>query len=202
MPGRHRVLDDLKRREICALVTAGCSISSAANYVGCNRATIRREELRDPEFAHQLRRSELEAELNPLRTMQMAASTHWRAAAWLLERTKPELYARAAANLIRMETVHDLVNRLLEVIAEELADSPGGEAACRRLTTAIENTCGELTVAAVASRDPKRLRKVIAGMSTRGEADGRAMLSDVEHAAMTNADPERDLLQNGSVGAE
>jgi hypothetical protein len=45
MTGRHRVLDDVKRSEICALVAAGRSLRSVASYVGCDRASIRREEL-------------------------------------------------------------------------------------------------------------------------------------------------------------
>jgi tRNA-dihydrouridine synthase len=197
MSGRHRILDEVKRSEICALVAAGCSLRSVANYVGCDRATIRREELRNPEFADKIRRAELEAELNPLRTMQEAAATHWRAAAWMLERTRPEQYARVGANLVKIETVHDLVERCLEVIAEELAGSPDSEAACRRLTSAIENTCGELTVAAIASRDPKRLRKVIANMSTRDEGEVAAEpVAEAVIAAQT------ELLQNTPVAAK
>lgn len=199
--GRNRVLDEVKRGEICALVTAGCSLRSVANYVGCDRGTIRREEVRNPEFAEQLRRSELEAELHPLRTMQQAAATHWRAAAWILERTRPEQYARSASNLVKMETVHDLMARCLEVIAEELSGSPADEAACRRLTKAIENTCGELTVAAMASRDPKRLRKVIAGMSIRPEPEADAGLvcaADIQPAPKRND----EWLQNTPVAAK
>ena len=167
--GRHRVLDESKCREICALVTVGCSIQAAARYVGCSRNTIRREAARNEEFADLLRYAEIEARIRPVRTMQEASGTHWRAAAWLLERTQPEEYARAAANLIKIETVQDFVARALEVIAAELSDSPENQAVARRLTHAIDSSCGELTVAALTSRDPKRLRKVIARMSTRPE---------------------------------
>jgi hypothetical protein len=196
MAGRHRALDEVKQAEICALLAAGCSMTSVANYVGCDRGTIRREALRSSEFAEQLRRAEVEAELHPLRTMRDAAATSWRAAAWLLERTKPEQYARTAANLVRMETVHDLVARCLEVIAEELAGSPASETACRRLTAAIENTCGELTVAAIASRDPKRLRKVIAGMKTRGHDQPAVPDAEVELVCAADLEPTHERLQN------
>ena len=109
--GRHRVLDESKCREICALITVGCSIQAAARYVGCSRNTIRREAARNEEFADLLRYAEIEARIRPVRTMQEASGTHWRAAAWLLERTQPEEYARAAANLVKIETVQDFVAR-------------------------------------------------------------------------------------------
>ena len=43
MPGRPRFLDDEKRRQVCALISAGCNVHIAAHYVGCNSITIRRE---------------------------------------------------------------------------------------------------------------------------------------------------------------
>jgi hypothetical protein len=91
---RQRALDSTKRREICALVSAGYGIRQAARYVRCAASTIRREAQRDPEFHDALCRAELAAQLSPLRAMQQAASTHWRAAAWMLERSDPERFAR------------------------------------------------------------------------------------------------------------
>jgi hypothetical protein len=166
MSGRRRVLDEVNRARVCALLKAGCSMTSVAEFVGCDRGTIRREALRDPDFAHEIRSCELEAELRPLHALHSAAGSNWHAAAWLLERTKPEQYARIPSNLVRIETIHDFVTRCLEVIAAELDGSPAGASACRRVTSAIQRTCSELTVAAMASRDPKRLRKIIAAMTT------------------------------------
>jgi len=168
--GRHRVLDEGKRREICALVSAGCSLEAAAQYVNCSRSTIRREALRNEQFGAELRRSELDAHLHPVRTMQQAAATHWRAAAWLLQRTRPEQYARSAANLVRMETVHDLITRCLELIETELPDTAENEAVFCRLAQVIEDTCNELAAVASSTRDPKRLRRVIARMNTRANS--------------------------------
>ena len=120
--GRHRILDEAKRREVCALVSTGCSLSSAARYVGCDRGTLRREAQRNEEFEAELQHAEAQAEYHPLRSVQLSSTNNWRAAAWLLERTRPEQYARAATNLVKMETVHDLIARCLEVIAAELAE--------------------------------------------------------------------------------
>src|SRR3972149_3390604 len=91
---RPRALDELKRREICALVSAGCGIAEAARYVGCNPVTIRREAPRNAEFHEPLRNADLRAELSPLQALRQAAHTHWRAAAWFLERTQPDRFGR------------------------------------------------------------------------------------------------------------
>ena len=53
--GRLRVLDELKQREVCALVSAGCSLLAAANYVECAPNTIRREAVRNPDFGERFR---------------------------------------------------------------------------------------------------------------------------------------------------
>jgi tRNA-dihydrouridine synthase len=169
--GRPPVLDETKCCEICAMISVGCTIQAAARYVGCSRNTIRREAARNPQFGEQLRRAEMQARIQPVRTLQDAAGRDWRAAAWLLERSQPDEYARTAANVVRLETVHDLMARCLALINEEFADSPESQTACQRLTQAIETTCGELTVAALTNRDPKRLRKVIARMTTRPQIE-------------------------------
>ena len=203
--GRRRILDEAKRGEVCALVSAGCSLSSAARYVGCDRGTLRREAQRNEEFGAQLRNAEAQVEYLPLRSVQLASATNWRAAAWLLERTRPEQYARAATNLVKMETVHDLIARCLEVIAAELSDTPECQAACRRLTRAIENTCGELALAAITTRDPRRLRKVIAHMSTRPEelTEDETLDDESLNESFDCESPSAsDLLQNCDLAAK
>jgi hypothetical protein len=61
--GRPRALDEVKRREVCALVAAGCGLEWASRYVGCSARTVRREALRNEDFHEQLRRCELAAAL-------------------------------------------------------------------------------------------------------------------------------------------
>ena len=65
-PGRPRALDETKLREICALVANGCRLSEAAQYVGCDVSTVRREVRRNSEFAEKIRRAQRDAELAPL----------------------------------------------------------------------------------------------------------------------------------------
>lgn len=80
-PGRPRALDDLKRRDVCTLIAAGCGLPEAARYVGCSVSTLRREIAASEQFREHLRASERDAQLETLRAMRRAASTHWRAAA-------------------------------------------------------------------------------------------------------------------------
>jgi hypothetical protein len=165
--GRRRVLDDVKRREVCALVSAGCSLKTAAIYVGCNPSTIRREAFRNHDFHEQLRKAEMSAELHPLNALHQAATKHWRAAAWLLERTRPDQFARHSSLFIRLDEVDALLTGWLEVMALSLPDTPECNAAYRRLELARQNVNQELAAACAIGRDPKRIRQVIDRLKPR-----------------------------------
>lgn len=84
--GRPRALDEGKQREVCALTTAGMSLPKIAAYVGCSTKTIRRLRDEDPGFDERMRQAQLGADLTPLEAMRRASATHWRAAAWMLQR--------------------------------------------------------------------------------------------------------------------
>jgi hypothetical protein len=118
--GRVRVLDEVKQREVCALVSAGCSLQAAAQYVGCAPNTIRREANRDPEFARRFREARLQAQLSPLQAMRKAANSHWRAAAWMLERGDPEHFARRPAPAFRPKQAQALRNDIVAILTTEI----------------------------------------------------------------------------------
>ncbi len=120
--GRPRALDDAKRREICALLAGGCGLREAARYVRCSTITIRREAERNSEFREQLRRSETYAQLSPLRAMQHAVGTHWRAAAWMLERAFPERFARPEPGAFGARQARQLLDEVLHIIHSEMID--------------------------------------------------------------------------------
>jgi hypothetical protein len=122
MGGRPRALDEVKRREICALVSTGCGVLGAAHYVGCNPITIRREAARNPEFYEQLRAAELSAQVSPLHAMRKAATTNWRAAAWFLERTQPQAFGPRRPRSFTVEEVQFLLNSFGDVAAEVIRD--------------------------------------------------------------------------------
>jgi hypothetical protein len=132
-PGRPRALDDAKRREICALISAGCGIEGAAKYVGCAASTIRREGVRNPEFGDALRRAQLSAELAPLQLMRGFARKYWRAAAWLLERTNPQRFAKQNVRFLKPEQLNEYTEIMGAIIRDEIHDDDTRLRVVRRL---------------------------------------------------------------------
>jgi hypothetical protein len=126
-PGRPRVLNDVKLREIAALVSAGYSMTGAAQYVGCSIHTIRRELKRNKEFAEKIRNNKLYAELDPLNSIRSFGRTNWRAAAWYLERTRPERYLKQNPALLKLSDLHDFLEQLTEVVSQEVTDPDARE---------------------------------------------------------------------------
>lgn len=165
MSGRPHALDEVKQAEVCALVSTGVSLRSAARYVGCDRKTIHREQLRNEQFASNLRKAEIRAEYSPLEAMHDAAHRHWRAAAWLLERTRPQQYARNSTGVVKLAVVRELIEQIQQHLAAELAPLPEGATICRRLQRAVDRSCRELTAIAAAPRHSQRLRPSKARLS-------------------------------------
>jgi hypothetical protein len=121
-PGRPRALDDVKLREIIALITAGFSIERAARYVGCAPATIRRETIRNAKFNRDLRHASLNAELSPLQAIREAGRKYWRAAAWLLERMDPQRFGKQNVGHIKPEEVQAFLQVVWDVIHQDVAN--------------------------------------------------------------------------------
>ena len=117
-PGRPRALDEIKRREVCALISAGCSLRRAARYVGCSHTTIAREAKQNQDFRDRLHAAETQAQLHPLRAIRQAAATHWRAAAWWLERTQSD-FARRDPDCISIKRVRAILRNLLDIVSRE-----------------------------------------------------------------------------------
>jgi Helix-turn-helix domain len=135
-PGRPRSLDDGKRREICALLTAGYPMYAAADYVGCSPRTIKREIRRNSEFADRVRRAETAGQLEPLSTVRNAAKSDWRAAAWYLERTNPSRFAKRNPVLFKPEDVLEHLETIGGQMLDEVKDEPTRDRIFRRMLTA------------------------------------------------------------------
>ncbi|MBS0207798.1 MAG: hypothetical protein JSS27_02490 [Planctomycetes bacterium] len=118
------ILDEVKRREICAIVSVGATRTVAARYVGCSVVTIRRAALRDKKFRGQLLKAESHNEIAQLQNLQSASkkAQYWRAAAWMLERCYPQRYRSRPVDTVTMEQVGPVLEQMAELIASEVSD--------------------------------------------------------------------------------
>ena len=139
MPNRTRpfALDELKKREILAILAMGCSRRAAAKYVGCSPTTIANTAGRDPEFAAELESAESKAEIGYMKNIRKAANKeqYWRAAAWALERKYPEDYAPRGPDSIARSDVVELLIQLTQVIVEEVPVSKLRKKLVKRLNS-------------------------------------------------------------------
>ncbi len=116
-PGRPRALDSNKKRLVCDAVSRGATLAEAAVTIGVSLRTVQREARLDPRFDQQLRLAHNDKP-DPLILMHSAARTHWRAAAWLLERTDPERYAKRPASAVSPQQFQAALNFILEAALE------------------------------------------------------------------------------------
>ncbi len=94
----------------------------AAQYVGCLPRAIQETADHDLGFAEKLRKKEQSVEITYLENIRKAAQDqrHWRAAAWALERIRPERYAQRRPDSITVEQVRNLLTQFTQVITEEV----------------------------------------------------------------------------------
>lgn len=134
--GRPPVLDEGKRREICAILAVGCNRETAAKYVGCHRTTITKTAQRDEGFALALEQAESKYEILHLSHINKAATEgrYWRAAAWALERKYPARYGQSHGQLLSIEQVRQVLSQFADVLLEEVPEDPDRQRILERLT--------------------------------------------------------------------
>ncbi|MEE9601721.1 MAG: hypothetical protein V3V75_00345 [Thermoguttaceae bacterium] len=135
--GRKPVLDRIKRREIIAILSVGCSRRTAAKYVGCAVSTIQNTADRDADFAKQLREADCKTEIGFLKNIKEAANKaqYWRAAAWALERKNPQEFAARSPEVITIEQISHLLSQFAEIIVEEVPAAKTRKSIIKRLDT-------------------------------------------------------------------
>ena len=95
--GSSRIMTPARREKFCELLAESHTLEEASEAIGVSIRTVQRERKRDEDFDHEVLLA-LQKTPDPLKLMEQAARTHWRAAAWLLERQNPEEYARKPVN--------------------------------------------------------------------------------------------------------
>lgn len=141
--GAKEVLDAKKQAEICAILAMGCSRRCAAGYVGCSVNTILNTARRKPEFAAALLKADAQQEVTLISRIHAATkrTDGWRAAAWLLQHTRPDYYARRA-DTMTPEQVAGVLSQFAEILSRGIRDAEdrarvGND--LRLLTSALAN---------------------------------------------------------------
>ena len=116
---RSRLLTAGLKAQLCSLVAQSYTLESSADAIGVSLRTVQRERKLDDQFDRDVRRA-LGASPDPLKLMETAARTHWRAAAWLLERTRPEQYGRRPSNSASHARVSRALSSVLSAVLEKL----------------------------------------------------------------------------------
>lgn len=109
----RRIIDASKKERFCEFVRDSHSLEEAAEALDVSLRTVQRERQRDEAFDRDIRAAQ-ESHPNPLKLMESAARTHWRAAAWLLERERPDRFGRRRANTARKHEVEAALDQVLE----------------------------------------------------------------------------------------
>jgi hypothetical protein len=142
-PGRPREFKYEKRRELINHINEGATVEEAAEIVGITLRTVQRAAKLDECFDHDLHLALHAAPVDAERLVQRAARTHWRAAAWLLERTDPDRFAKRPPNSCSPGTLMDISDWLIET-ALEATPPAAREAVYRRMRAVADKALNVL----------------------------------------------------------
>lgn len=106
--GRPRALDDLAAERVVQAVAKGYPRDTAAKLAGIAPTTLfkylRLGREGDPdyaEFAKRVKRAEAESETELIDRVRDASRVSWQAAAWMLERRRPQRYSLRRAEVVQ-----------------------------------------------------------------------------------------------------
>lgn len=127
-PGRPKFFDSDKQNQYIALISVGCSQQTACDYCGVSATTVRNAARKDPTFHARLRKAEIHREFQALNNIVQAGASHWRASAWLLERTMPARYAPRKPQTITQEEWQRMLGQLGASLLNILPDQAARDA--------------------------------------------------------------------------
>jgi len=113
-------ITDEQQIQICAMVGVGCSLRTASRLAGCADSSVRSLLQRDRAFETRFRKSQQSCELMALRHVQLAGEKNWRAAAWLLERMRPNDYGRIKQDLMTQQQADQVFSQFTEIMMREV----------------------------------------------------------------------------------
>jgi transposase len=109
-----------RRKRILEALRQGNTRKAAVAQAGISYETFCQWLHQYPEFSDQVKNAEAEAELASVRVIREAAVTTWQAAAWWLERRRPEEWSNSHVIRVKLERE---VESLLDFLQKNL-DTP------------------------------------------------------------------------------
>lgn len=137
--GRPLALDELKCEIAIALLSVGCSLKTAASYLGIHTKSLQRHAKRDPKFAKRILKAQASLEWDHLKKVQEASGKSWRASAWMLERINPERFGKRKADSLTRSELEEAIGVLAYIITEEVHDHEAQVRIFSRLQRLLES---------------------------------------------------------------
>lgn len=116
--GRPQQFTPQQQQKFLDHIAQGASTEDAARIVGVSLRTVQRQARYNEFFQRNLQLARTSPPSSPQTLIQHAARTHWRAAAWLLERTDPDNYSKRPANSCSPAKLVDVMAFLIETALE------------------------------------------------------------------------------------
>jgi hypothetical protein len=124
-----------QKNSICSVLSLGCDRETAANWVACSLADIRRAMRADAAFAANLRHAEAGAEMKHMRVIYNASEDvkNWRASVWWLERHSPERFGPRVAGQITRRQLKAFIELMSEIVLSSTSGSESRQLVLGRL---------------------------------------------------------------------
>jgi hypothetical protein len=209
--GRPVVFEEARREKFCILVGVGVTRRHAAISVGVDPSTVSRHMEADPLFAEQVRDAENDCEIDLLKRVRLQSERSWRACVWLLERMRPERYARGKSAAAAAPSWDEMFDKFIALIDAEVGDAALRERLTARLDAmALEELAAQQLDDAIAvakmgsaSRAPAAAPQAQAAneldcKAHEAKAESRdAMARDVQQAGVQSQAPARQAVAAG-----
>lgn len=135
------------RQQITSLISAGCTLRTAARMLDLPPAMLRRAVERHEEFRREVLSAEARFEVRQLQRLDDAAQDkkNWRVAMWLLERRLPDRYGRSRPLTVKRRQLEPLTRALARAVADIVDDPDQRASLLQRLKGAVRDLATELS---------------------------------------------------------
>jgi hypothetical protein len=174
--GRPKVFDEKKRELLCGLIGIGFTRRQAAQHVGVSRRTVARAIQEDEEFGRHLHNAELNQELRPIQHIATQMPKNWRAAAWMLERQRPDLYVRRTPRTVTLGDLRGIFGALMKLLLDGVPQQEARDRVQKNVEAFLRQLGGR-------QRCSPRVRRVLDNLEHEGSLSSPASVADDQPTA-------------------